>query len=122
MLILIVISLIPLAFKTEYITLTVVDKACAAVFVVDYLLRLITADYKLNDHSARAFIKYPFTLMAIIDLLSILPSFTPVNSSLKVLRLFRVFTGVFVRLVNYFWSFLSYMLRYVTMRIRVKMP
>ncbi len=94
MLILIVISLIPLAFKTEYITLTVVDKACAAVFVVDYLLRLITADYKLNDHSARAFIKYPFTLMAIIDLLSILPSFTPVNSSLKVLRLFRMFRAL----------------------------
>lgn len=94
MMILIVISLIPLAFKTEYTVLTAIDKFCAAIFVLDYALRFATADYKLRDYSVRAFIKYPFTPMAIIDLLSILPSFTPVNNSLKVLRVFRMFRAL----------------------------
>lgn len=94
MLVLIIVSLIPLAFKTEYYVLTVLDKGCAVIFVIDYLLRLVTADYKLQDHSPSAFIKYPFSIMAVVDLLSILPSFTPVNSSLKVLRLFRMFRAL----------------------------
>ena len=63
-------------------------------FVLDYLLRLLTADYKLRDHTARAFVRYPFTFMALIDLISILPSFTPVNGSLKLLRLFRMFRAL----------------------------
>ena len=94
MLVLIIASLIPLAFKTEYAVLTVLDKGCAAIFVIDYLLRLITADYKLNNHSFISFIKYPFTFMALIDLLSVLPSFAPVNNSLKVLRIFRMFRAL----------------------------
>ena len=94
MLVLIVLSLIPLAFKTEYPVLAVLDKACAGIFVVDYLLRWLTADYKLKEHSALAFVKYPFTIMALVDLLSILPSFTIINSSFKVLRLFRMFRAL----------------------------
>lgn len=39
MMALIVVSLVPLAFKTERPALEILDKACAAVFVVDYLLR-----------------------------------------------------------------------------------
>lgn len=94
MMILIVFSLIPLAFKSEYQFLTILDKACAVAFILDYLLRFFTADYKLNEHSSCAFIKYPFTFMAIIDMISILPSFTTANGSLKVLRLFRMFRAL----------------------------
>lgn len=92
--VLIVVSLIPLAFKNDNAVLSFIDKACACAFVVDYLLRLITADYKFDDHSARAFVRYPFSFMAIIDLLSILPSFTAVNGSLKVLRIMRMFRAL----------------------------
>lgn len=91
---LIVVSLIPLAFKGTYPALEGVDKTCAVFFSLDYLLRLLTADYKCNDHRPWAFVKYPFSFMAIIDLLSILPSFTAVNSSLKVLRVFRMFRAL----------------------------
>lgn len=94
MLAMIVLSLVPLAFKTEQTALTVLDKTCACIFVVDYLLRLITADYKLRDSSPMAFIKYPFSFMALVDLFSILPSFTFVNRSFKVLRVLRMFRAL----------------------------
>ncbi|MDD4095191.1 MAG: ion transporter [Oscillospiraceae bacterium] len=55
---------------------------------MDYLFRLITADFKIK--SKRPFLRYPFTFMAIIDIVSILPSFLPVNSGLKVLRVLRM--------------------------------
>ena len=93
-LILIVLSLIPLAFKGTYTLLEILDKSCAVFFSVDYLFRLLTADYKYKTRGAWAFLKYPFSFMAIVDLLSILPSFTVVNSSLKVLRVFRMFRAL----------------------------
>lgn len=86
----IIISIIPLAFKNTTPVFIVIDQVTACIFVVDYILRSLTADYKLND-KALSFIKYPFTPMAIIDLLSILPSFTYLNSGLKLFRLFRLF-------------------------------
>ena len=94
MMALIVVSLIPLAFKAEYPVLAVLDKGCACVFVLDYLLRWVTADYRFADHSAHAFIRYPLTFMALVDLLSILPSFTFINRGFKVLRLLRMFRAL----------------------------
>lgn len=93
-LILIVVSLVPLAFKTEYMILAVIDKVCATFFTVDYLLRLITADYKYKRSGIAPFVKYPFSAMAIVDLLSILPSFTVVNPGLKMLRVMRMFRAL----------------------------
>lgn len=75
----IIISIIPLAFKNTTPEFVVIDQVTACIFIVDYALRLLTADYKLND-KALSFVKYPFTPMAIIDLLSISPSFTYLNS------------------------------------------
>lgn len=98
----IVISLIPLAFKETNSLFTVIDYITASVFVIDYLLRFITADYKLkaagkntkNEQKfwggVKPFIVYPFTPMALIDLLAILPTFTIITSGLKILKLFRL--------------------------------
>ena len=47
----IIASLIPLAFKTDYFAFKVVDKICVIIFIIDYLLRLLTADYKYNKKS-----------------------------------------------------------------------
>lgn len=44
----IVISLIPLAFKETNSLFLAVDYITASIFVIDYLLRFITADYKLE--------------------------------------------------------------------------
>ena len=90
MIVVIVVSLIPLAFKDESLFLQVIDIITVSIFIVDYILRWITADYKLGKQGGWAFVQYPFTAMALIDLLSILPSVTIINRGFKVLRIFRM--------------------------------
>ena len=93
MIVIIVVSLIPLAFKETLPAFTVMEQVTVAIFIFDYILRLITADYKLNKGVASFFV-YPFTVMALIDILCILPSFTSLAAGfklLKVLRLMRAF-------------------------------
>ena len=90
MILMIVLSLIPLAFKTDNLLFRVIDKVTVAVFIIDYALRWVTADYKFERHEAWSFFRYPFSPMAVIDLLSILPSLTVVNSGFKVLRVLRM--------------------------------
>lgn len=93
MIVVIVLSLVPLAFKESLPFLTTIEKITVVVFVIDYLLRLITADFKLGK-GWKSFILYPFSLMALIDLVCILPSFTALSSGfklLKVVRLLRAF-------------------------------
>ncbi len=58
---------------------------CVAVFIVDYIARWLTADFKLKKGAASFFI-YPFTPMAIIDLVTILPTFLALNSAWRTLR------------------------------------
>lgn len=85
----IVASIIPLAFKETNALFQCIDYISVAIFVIDYIFRLITADYKLNK-SVVSFFIYPLTPMAVIDLISILPSITILNSSFRLLKLFRL--------------------------------
>ena len=85
----IVISIIPLAFKETNIVFQWIDYITVSIFLVDYILRLITADLKLKRSVASFFI-YPITPMAIIDLVSILPSISILNSGFRLLKLFRL--------------------------------
>lgn len=103
MIVVIILSLLPLAFKNDTVLFRVIDKCAVVIFIIDYLLRWITADIKFQNHSIFSFIRYPFSGMAIIDLLSILPSLTVVSRGFKVLRVlrmlralrvFRVFKGL----------------------------
>lgn len=89
MMIVIVISLIPLAFKEENVIFNMIDGITVVIFIIDYLLRLITADYKL-DKGKKSFVLYPFSVMALIDLISILPSFVVVNKGMKMFRVARL--------------------------------
>ncbi len=90
MILVIVISLLPLNFKTEYPLFTVTDKVTAGIFIVDYLLRWITADYGSRKKPVIAFLHYPLTPMALIDLVSILPSLSIINRGFKMLRVLRM--------------------------------
>lgn len=90
MILVIIASLVPLAFKTDTPAINVVDKVTVSIFILDYLLRWMTADYKFGDKSIKSFLLYPFSMMAIIDLVSILPSLTIINSGFKVLRVLRM--------------------------------
>ena len=90
MTVLIVASLVPLCFKDSNPALEVVEYVCVVVFILDYLARWVTADLKLGK-GAWSFVIYPFTPMAIIDLLSILPVFLALNDALRTLRVLRLF-------------------------------
>lgn len=89
MFICIVLSVIPLAIKSNSTVLNIIDKVTVTVFIIDYILRLITAKIKLNKGIKSYFI-YLVKPMSIIDLLSILPSIIPIYSVFKALRLFRI--------------------------------
>lgn len=83
-------SLIPLVFKEQLLVFLWLDRITVTIFIIDYVLRLITADFKLKGKEIKAFVIYPFTPMAIIDLLSILPSITILNSGFRLLKIFRL--------------------------------
>lgn len=86
----IVISMLPLAFKGTRPGFQVIDIVTAVIFILDYLLRLFTADFKMKLKRPWCFIAYPFSPMALIDLVSILPSLAAINGGLKLLRVFRL--------------------------------
>ena len=90
---LIIASLLPLCFKESSPVLETIEYACVLVFIADYLARWATADLKLSK-GALSFLIYPFTPMAIIDLLSILPVFNALNDALRTLRVLRLFRAL----------------------------
>ena len=90
MLVCIVCSIIPLCFKETTPLFIWIDRITVTVFIVDYLLRWITADMKCHTKKWTAFLRYPFSFFAIVDLLSILPSLTVLSSGFKLFRLFRL--------------------------------
>lgn len=85
----IIVSIIPLWSHDDSTLFNIIDKVTVIVFIADYLLRLITADLKLN-RGAISFLLYPFTFMALIDLLSILPSVTVLKKGFRLLKIFRL--------------------------------
>lgn len=90
MMIIIFISIIPLFFKQSNSLFYWIDIVTVAIFAFDYILRWITADMKLSQSNIIAFIRYPFTFFALIDIISILPVLTTLNSGFKLLRLLRL--------------------------------
>lgn len=99
MMLAIISSIVPLMFKEGNYVFDVIDIATLTLFILDYFLRWFTADMKLN-RGLRSFLVYPFSFMAIIDLLSILPGFSVLNQGFKLLRLARM-----VRMIRMFRIF-----------------
>ncbi|MCD8124984.1 MAG: ion transporter [Lachnospiraceae bacterium] len=85
----IVISLIPLAFKETTPVFEMIDTAAATIFLIDYALRLLTADCKFGN-GILSFLRYPFSPMAIVDLAAILPTFLPLSPGFRLFKLFRL--------------------------------
>lgn len=90
MMVIIVASLVPLAFKETNTVFNAIDMFTACVFVLDYALRFLTADLKLKKGAASFFL-YPITPMALVDLMAILPSFTALLPGLRLVKLLRLF-------------------------------
>lgn len=101
MTVLIIASLLPLCFKESSPVLETIEYACVLVFIADYLARWATADLKLGK-GALSFLIYPFTPMAVIDLLSILPVFNALNDAPRTLRVLRLFRALrLFKLIRY---------------------
>jgi len=103
MLVAIVIGILPLMFREQPTVFWYFDLISGLCFVVDYLLRWITADLSSNRNRVVAFLVYPFTPMAIIDLLSILPTFNLLSPTFKVVRVSRLLKILrVIKVVRYF--------------------
>lgn len=89
MMISIIISIIPLCTHENYFVFGIIDKVTVIIFIGDYILRILTADKKLK-RGALSFFLYPFTPMALVDLLSILPSLTVLAKGYRLLKIFRL--------------------------------
>lgn len=90
MMVVIITSIIPLMFTELHPIFHILEIVTVSIFIIDYILRWITADYKMG-RGALSFVLYPFTFMAAIDLLSIIPVFTFLSDSFKLLRITRLF-------------------------------
>ncbi|MDO4173647.1 MAG: ion transporter [Eubacteriales bacterium] len=117
-LVLVVLSAIPLMHKIWTAEIVLLDEIITILFIIDYLLRWATADFIpiLQKYPRwRAFLLYPFTPMAIIDLLAVAPMFLslpwtpmmPLTQYIQILRIMRVFRCIrFFKTMRYAKSFL----------------
>ncbi len=85
----IIVSIIPLAFKSQNHVFDIIDKITFLIFSIDYVFRWATSDIKLKKGMI-SFFKYPFTPLAIIDLFAILPSVTSLNNSFRLFKILRL--------------------------------
>ncbi|MDE5585981.1 MAG: ion transporter [Muribaculaceae bacterium] len=99
MLVMIIASIVPLMFIEDYPIFKVIEIVTVTAFIIDYALRWMTSDIQLKRGWV-SYLIYPFTPMAIIDLLSILPGLNLINPEFKLLRLTRLLK--IVRLLKIF--------------------
>ena len=89
MLVAITASIVPLMFVEEHNVFRIIEQITVSLFIIDYLLRWITADYRL-EKKGWSFVLYPFTGWAILDVLSILPGFAILWKGFKIFRVTRL--------------------------------
>ncbi len=89
MIFVILLSVVPLAFKDDNHVFQLIDLLTVSIFIIDYVLRFVTADFRIKKGFA-SFLIFPFTIMSIIDILCVLPSFTAMADVFKLLKMFRM--------------------------------
>ncbi|WP_026489459.1 ion transporter [Butyrivibrio sp. XBB1001] len=90
----VIVGMIPLTLKSDNSYTYAIEVLTTLIFVIDYVSRVWTADYKMGYKSFKAYIAYILSPMALFDFLSIVPIvylFTPVGASIGLLKLFRAF-------------------------------
>ncbi len=85
----IILSVVPLMFWEHRPVFLYLEIVTTIIFIIDYILRWVTADYKLGE-GRHSFIHYPYSFWAILDMLSILPSFHILSGEFKILRTMRM--------------------------------
>ncbi|WP_024864438.1 potassium channel family protein [Butyrivibrio sp. FCS014] len=87
----VIVGLIPMTLKSENNYTRIIEILTGLIFLVDYCIRVYTADYKMGFRGTRAYIAYVTTPLAIFDLLSILPVITLFVPAIGFLRFFKLF-------------------------------
>lgn len=85
----IAVSLVPLCFREPPTALSWAGIAASILFAVDYVLRWMVADMRLGK-GWRSFLIHPFTPMALIDALSLLPLLAAAHPAWRTMRVFRL--------------------------------
>lgn len=105
MLVAIFIGIFPLMFRTQNKLFWYFDIISCLCFVVDYILHWITCGVRSERKTWLTFVIYPFTPMAIIDMLSILPTITALAPAFKIVRVSRLMKILrVVKVIRYFES------------------
>lgn len=102
MLVAIALGTVPLLFREYRPLFWYFDIFSSVIYIIDYLLRWMTCDLRSEKPRWKAFLLYPITPMAILDLLSILPTFEVISSSYRLAksaRLLKIFR--FTKIVHY---------------------
>lgn len=99
MLVMIMASIVPLMFIEDYPVFRLIEIVTVSAFIIDYLFRWFTCTLLLK-RGWMSYVVYPFTPMAIVDLLSILPGLNLISPEFKLLRLTRLLK--IVRLLKIF--------------------
>lgn len=90
MLLSIIASVIPLMFVEYSPVFQYIEDVTVSFFILDYILRWITADIRLGKKWV-SFLIYPFTPWAIVDIISILPITNVLSQGFKAFRMTRFF-------------------------------
>lgn len=99
MLVMILASITPLMFIEEYPVFKIIEIVTVTAFIIDYALRWFCSNIQLKKGWV-SYLIYPFTPMAIIDLLSILPGLNIISPEFKLFRITRLLK--IVRLLKLF--------------------
>lgn len=96
-----VLSIIPLMFKNQHPSFDIIEWTAVVILSCDYVLRFIVSDYIIGRKSL-SFIIYPFTLGAVVDIVSLLPF----GRVFRVFRIFKVlrYMDFFLYIVNIYRS------------------
>ena len=95
-------SFVPLVFKHQTDVLRIIDHVTVGIFIIDYLVRWVVSSLSEEKSAPRAVLMYPLQPMAIIDLLSILPSIVLISPAFKALRVLRLIRALRVfRIIRY---------------------
>lgn len=92
-----IISVVPMMFRNNSATgFRAMESVTVYILFFDYVLRWITHDMRMKNHSAWAFFIYPFTPLALMDIAGILPTLGLLPPSFMILRILRL-----VKLLQY---------------------
>lgn len=102
MLFAIIIGIIPLMFRMQPRLFLYFDVISCCCFILDYFLRWVKYQFH-SQNRWKAFFYYPFTPMAIVDMLSILPTVNLLVPTFKLARLSRLLKILrVIKFIRYF--------------------